>query len=164
MDLFAKLTASASVSTVDCESLRSSGDAWVELCKTMGDGFVGFVISLLVASIVLCIISIIAMWKIFKKAGYEGWKSIIPFYNIYLLLKIAGYNGWFFLFALIPFVGVVIVEVMLGIGLAKNFGKGTGFAVGLILLNFVFELILGFGDAKYVGPNPGPLGVPKHAK
>ena len=35
--------------------------------------------------------------------------------------------------------------------LARCFGKGTGFGVGLILLAPIFRLILGFGDAKYIG-------------
>lgn len=30
-----------------------------------------------------------------------------------------------------------------------NFGKGGGFATGLILLNTIFIMILAFGDAKY---------------
>lgn len=30
------------------------------------------------------------LWSIFKKAGQPGWASLIPGYNIYLLLKIVG--------------------------------------------------------------------------
>ena len=41
---------------------------------------------------------------------------------------------------------------MLGIKLARAFGKGTGFAVGLILLPSIFYMILGFGDSVYYGP------------
>ena len=33
---------------------------------------------------------IVALWKIFTKAGEPGWKSIIPIYNIIMLLKIVG--------------------------------------------------------------------------
>ena len=35
--------------------------------------------------------------------------------------------------------------------LAKAFGKGIGFAIGLILLPFIFQLLLGFGSAEYEG-------------
>ncbi|HPH88503.1 MAG TPA: DUF5684 domain-containing protein, partial [Chitinophagales bacterium] len=31
---------------------------------------------------------IICHWKIFTKAGQEGWKSLIPFYNAYVQLQI----------------------------------------------------------------------------
>ena len=45
----------------------------------------------------------------------------------------------------------VVVYIMIMDGLAKSFGKGTGFTVGLIFLRFVFIPILGFGDAVYSG-------------
>ena len=101
---------------------------------------------------VIGILSIIAMWKIFTKAGIEGWKSIIPIYNYYCLFKIASGNGWLFLLVLIPGVGALIAAILLALKLAKAFGKDTGFAVGLIFLPFIFQLILGFGSAEYVGP------------
>jgi hypothetical protein len=39
--------------------------------------------------------------------------------------------------------------------LSKSFGNGIGFTLGLIFLNPIFILILGFGDAKYIGPAGG---------
>lgn len=36
--------------------------------------------------------------------------------------------------------------------LAKSFGKGIGFTLGLIFLSFIFIPLLGFGDARYEGP------------
>ena len=38
------------------------------------------------------------------------------------------------------------------VGVAKNFGKGVGFALGLIFLGIIFFPILGFGDATYTKP------------
>ncbi|MBZ0199154.1 MAG: DUF5684 domain-containing protein, partial [Ignavibacteriaceae bacterium] len=40
------------------------------------------------------------------------------------------------------------------VDLAKVFGKGGGFAAGLIFLPMIFYPILGFGDAEYSSPNP----------
>ena len=34
------------------------------------------------------ILSIIAWWRIFAKAGEKGWKAIIPFYNMYVMYKL----------------------------------------------------------------------------
>ena len=44
---------------------------------------------------VIVILQLIAMWKIFTKAGQKGWKSIIPIYNLVILYRIIGitYNG-----------------------------------------------------------------------
>ena len=47
-------------------------------------------------------------------------------------------------------VGIVLI-VKFNLRLAGSFGKGTGFAVGLILLSTIFFLILGFGKAEYAG-------------
>lgn len=96
--------------------------------------------------------AVVAMWKMFEKAEEEGWKSLIPLYNTYTLFRIAGRNGWGFLLLLVPFVNVVVLLVV-AIDLAKHFGKSATFGVvGLWLFSIVGYMILGFGDAKYVGP------------
>ena len=86
----------------------------------------------------------------FEKAGEAGWKSIIPIYNIIVLLKIVGREWWWVLLMLIPFVGF-IVWIIVALDLAKAFGRGTGFGIGLIFLTPIFALILGFGSDTYKG-------------
>ena len=101
------------------------------------------------AVLILCIVS---MWKIFSKAGQPGWASIIPIYNVLVLLKVAGKPGWWFLLFLIPLVNFVIA-IIVTLALAERFGKGAGFGVGLLLLPIVFLPILAFGSATY---SPAP--------
>ena len=45
-----------------------------------------------------------------------------------------------------------IIAIISEYKLAKAFGKGFGFFLGLLFLTPVFKLILGFGDAQYQGP------------
>lgn len=91
-------------------------------------------------------------WKIFSKAGQEGWKSIIPIYNTWVLVvDIIGRSPLWFVLTLIPCVNIVIAIILM-IDLAKVFGKGTGFGLGLAFLNPIFAAILAFGDAEYEGP------------
>ena len=90
-----------------------------------------------IISLVVCVLMIVGIWKMFEKAGEAGWKSLIPFYNSYILYKMATGNGWLFLIAFIPVVGALIATVLLSIKLAKAFGKGTGFAVGLFFLSLI---------------------------
>lgn len=92
-----------------------------------------------------------AMWKIFVKAGEHGWAVLVPFYGNYCQFRMAFGNGWLFLLMLVPFVNFV-VAVLMFVKLAKAFGKGIGFALGLMFLSPVFLCILGFGDAEYIGP------------
>jgi hypothetical protein len=100
------------------------------------------------------ILLIASVWKVFSKAGQPGWAAIIPIYNIYVICKIAGRPGWWLLLMLIPFVNFVIA-IILNIDVAKNFGKGVGFALGMVFLPFIFWPILGFGSAQYQGPASG---------
>ena len=87
-------------------------------------------------------------WKIFTKAGQPGWAILVPIYNIIVLLKIVGKPAWWFLLMLIPVVNFIVL-IMVDIELAKRFGKGIGFAMGLIFLGVIFGPILAFGSAKY---------------
>ena len=61
---------------------------------------------------------------------------------------------WWILLMLIPFVNFII-RIILCIDLAKSFGKGVGFGIGLALLGIIFFPILGFGSAQYQGPTAG---------
>lgn len=108
----------------------------------------------IILSLIPAILLIVAQWKIFVKAGEEGWKAIIPVYNMVIMFKIAGMNPMLLLLLLIPFANIVILlvlTIMLDINLAKAFGKSTGFAIGLIFLGFIFQLILAFDSSEYVG-------------
>lgn len=147
----------------------------------VGSMFVGIALF----SLAILVLTIIAGWKIFKKAGQPGWKILIPIYNAYIFFKIVGMNFWGWFLAIIGtsfvagLIGSVqyevvdgtvniismnpagmifycassiiglIAEILFSIRLAKSFKKGAGFAVGLIFLPFIFELILAFGSAKY---------------
>ncbi len=98
----------------------------------------------------IAVVMLVGMWKMFQKAGKPGWAAIIPFYNTYCLCEMAMGNGLFFLLMFVPCVNVVF-QVILSLKLAKAFGQGTGFGIGLFLLSPIFYMILGFGDAQYIG-------------
>ena len=100
--------------------------------------------------LIVMLVVIIGMWKVFTKAGQPGWMSIIPLLNFYILCKIAGRPGWWLLLMLIPLVNFII-WIILSLDLAKKFGKGAGFGIGIALLSFIFLPVLGFGDAQYQG-------------
>ena len=100
----------------------------------------------------LILLPIIAMWKIFMKAGKPGWACIIPIYNIIVLLEIVGKPLWWIFLFLIPGVNLVFGIWTINL-LSKSFGQSEGFTVGLILLPIIFYPILGFGDATYKGPS-----------
>ena len=103
-----------------------------------------------IIGLVVAVLVIAGMWKVFTKAGKPGWAAIIPIYNTIVLLQIAGKPIWWIVLLFIPIVNIVIA-VMVMISVAKAFGKGTGFALGLLFLSPIFIPILGFSDAQYTG-------------
>jgi hypothetical protein len=104
----------------------------------------------LVVYLGIIVLAIAGLWATFTKAGKPGWACIIPIYNVIVLLEIVGRPIWWFLLFFIPLVNLIIA-ILVNLDLAKAFGKGAGFGLGLIFLPFIFYPILGFGDARYQG-------------
>ena len=117
----------------------------------------GLLFAFLPIYFIVVAVGIVAMWKVFTKAGKPGWAAIVPFYNTWVLAEVGGKPGWWGLVAIlvspIPFLGSIIsiiLILLISLGVAKNFGKSTVFGViGLFLFSLVGYLILGFGKAKY---------------
>ena len=56
----------------------------------------------MIVGLLIALLLIVAMWKVFTKAGQPGWASIIPIYNLYIWCKIVGRPGWWIIFAAHP--------------------------------------------------------------
>ena len=108
----------------------------------------------LLVELAIIIVCIAGLWKTFTKAGQPGWGAIIPIFNMYLMLKVAGRPWWWLLLFLIPFVNIILAAIV-SVDVAKSFGKGVAFGIGLWLLSPIFYCILGFGSAQYQGPAAG---------
>ena len=120
---------------------------------------IGLILFLTVICLAFTIFSIVVTWKMFEKAGKEGWKALIPIYNTIVLFEIIGYKWYYiFFFALsaIPMIGPLVLAcfgIHYNIKLAKAFGQSIGFGIGLFLVSPIFIAIIAFSkDIKYVGP------------
>ena len=164
---------------------------------SMIDGFKSFI------NLPVMVLTIVASWIMYAKAGEHGWAAIVPFYSSYVKFRIAGkqklfwgylvasiasiagcillmyeiiasglsvmtssYMGSYYdstygyagnrigahmgmlIFAVILIIGAMIAALVMNIlccvGLAHAFGKGAGFACGLIFLNVIFICIIAF--------------------
>ena len=109
----------------------------------MGGAAILFGLIILFVCVGLVVILTITNWKLFKKAGKEGWEAIIPFYNSWVLVEISGLSWWWFLLILAPNIAGFINEDIAGLAslastfatfncyynLAKKFRKSTSTAV-----------------------------------
>ena len=137
-------------------------------------------LGIILLGVVWYILQVIAYWKIFTKAGKPGWHSIIPILNTWDQYDLSWNRTmawvWLALFAVNSFLSrnataaenagevynpgligwllgaaLAVITVIGLYKLAKSFGRGIGFFFGLLLLNPIFMLILGFGDSHYQG-------------
>ena len=110
-------------------------------------------------------------WRMLEKMGEAGWKGLVPIYADYILYTRCWNRPFFwgslcaaivsgigsnqdkpgFLVSVVGTVGTVL-DAVLCWKISKSFGHGILFALGLILLNPLFTLYLGFGPDRYWGP------------
>lgn len=97
---------------------------------------------------------LVSTWKIYVMCEEPGWASIVPYYNIFVLFRMARRKIFpFILLLFIPFVNFYVAFVIWK-SIAERLRKqpSGGFAVGILLLPFVFIPVLAFSNQvdKYV--------------
>ena len=99
-------------------------------------GFGAFlVVFLLILVIGVSVVIIIAQWKLFKKAGKNGWEALIPFYSTWVLVEISGLNWWYFLIAMSSFIISLILPPLAFLGTLATY-----FANFLIFYNIAKKM------------------------
>lgn len=104
--------------------------------------------------IITLILATAGLWKIFEKAGYAGWKAVVPFLNFYIWLKIIKKPLWWYIFILTPFINVFVILLMV-VEILKCFGKESIGAQALgVIFPFLYLPYLGFsGSEVYMDPD-----------
>ena len=96
-----------------------------------------------VVSLVCAILTIIAFWKIFTKAGEKGWKAIIPIYNAYTAYKLFWNKKMFWITFILAFVAVIVGSIGIGsLGVFMAMGAADGVAVLGVILTILFVIML----------------------
>ncbi|HCB51454.1 TPA: hypothetical protein DEP21_02660 [Patescibacteria group bacterium] len=69
-------------------------------------GAIGVVGTIVIVALIVfyCIV----FWRLFKKAGYEGYESLIKGHNGYLMILMSGKPGWWYFLFMIPVVLFVL--------------------------------------------------------
>ena len=100
----------------------------------------GALVANVIISLALTALAIIAYWRIFVKAGEEGWKAIIPFYNAYTAMKLFWKTSIFW------------IGIGLGVGASIGYGMASYGVVALAIYGgggnaavMVIGFILAFG-------------------
>lgn len=129
--------------------------------------------------IIMFILAVVGTYMVFQKVGEKGWKAIIPFYKDYVMFDLFWEKKYFWMqlaaaivtavatvaykynqfqvIALMIFAVIMVssaitylvLQIKLMNRLAKAFGHGTGFTVGLVLFKGIFLMILGLDKNTY---------------
>lgn len=116
----------------------------------------------------MAVLSIVALWRLYDKAGQPGIAAIVPVWNMVVFMKIIGRPAWHILLFLIPVYGQLYLIPKVWIELCQSFGKRTVLDyVLVILLNGLYIFNLGMSyDTAYAGPvygtHPGLDHHPSH--
>ncbi|MGJ1392706.1 signal peptidase I [Sphingobacterium spiritivorum] len=101
---------------------------------------------------ITALLSIYGIWRLFEKAGEQGWKAIIPFYREYVMAQRTARPTWTVLLLLVP---IVNVFVFYGIwfDFIKSFGKRRFWEhAAVVLVPFIILPVWGHDDqVKYLG-------------
>ncbi len=120
------------------------------LAQTSSSGAAGGIV-FVILYLALIVLMLASLWKIFAKMTQPGWYGIIPIFNYCVIAKQSGKDWWWGLLPLVPCIGIIFL-IILWNELAKMFGKGVGYTVGIVILPFIFLPMLAFGSAEYQGP------------
>ncbi len=111
----------------------------------------------------MVVLSIVALWRLYDKAGQAGITAIIPVVNALVFLKIIGRPAWHLLLFFIPIYGQLYLIPKVWIELCQSFGKRSLLDyVLVVVLNGLYIFNLGMSyDTVYEGPAYGGTHVPQ---
>jgi hypothetical protein len=99
----------------------------------------------------LGILVLASIWKLYEKAGQNGWAAIVPIYSTIVKLDIIEKPRWWIFLMIIPYVSLIWYVWATNL-FVKKFGKDEAWTVGCIFLPFVFYPMMAFDDkVQFIG-------------
>ena len=130
-----------------------------------------------ILAVAVIVLRLVANYKLFQRAGLEGWRQFIPVYGSWCRAKIAFGTGYEYiglipwvqiLLCFIPYIGWIASIVGMAQSMyiqykyAASFGASTVLQVVTSLTEVIGEQILAFGKQyRYIGCQREILGLPR---
>lgn len=94
----------------------------------------------------------IGLYGMFKKAGIEPWKALVPFYNTWCMVEKMKLKKYWFFFQLVPIAGQFIT-IWITIKFVEHFGRfGVWHHALTVFVPFIYFPYLGFSNSeRYAG-------------
>ncbi len=138
-------------------------------------------LGIFLCALALTVLFLVAWGRMFHKAKLPWERLFVPYFGQFWQYRFAGSTWIFWANIIVPILSLIgialtaaygsitmfqeIVPMIFGlmfivlfvlhciycVKLSKAFGHGFFFGMGLLLLNYIFILILGYGGSEYVG-------------
>lgn len=90
-------------------------------------------------ALLLQVVHFLGTWKLYKAAGEQAWKAIVPVYNVVVFLKILHRPKWWVVLLFFPVINLMMFMV-LWVDTAKHFGKNKPIDGVIAILSLGFYL------------------------
>lgn len=99
---------------------------------------------------------VLGLWFVFRKAGVEPWKALVPIYNIVVWIKVCGKNWRWYIYFLIPAINIFTFLLMV-VETAKVFHR-YGFVEQTlaVLFPWIYLPVVGLNRWEYHNPANEP--------
>jgi len=114
--------------------------------------------NLLFCFLLIQIINFLGTWKLYAKAGFKPWQSIVPIYNAIILMKIIRRPTWWIIFLFIPTINLIML-IVIWIQILNVFGKKSNKDYLLVILSlglYIFYINY-HSKTKYQSQESKPL-------
>ncbi|MEZ5172095.1 MAG: signal peptidase I [Bacteroidia bacterium] len=102
-----------------------------------------------IINIILLLALHVGLFKIFIKAGRQGWEALIPGYNMFIWLKLVDKPWWWLFLLLIPGVNIMMYLIMVFL-LIRNFEKeNAAELVAGVVFSFFYLPYIGFSEKEH---------------
>jgi signal peptidase I len=109
-------------------------------------------IAIYIIGLLIVMLPSVGLYGMFKKAGVEGWKAFVPFYNTWEMIRLGDLKKYWFFLQFVPIVGWFISVAIL-IEFVKTFSKFKFYEHALtVLAAALFFVYIGFNKTdKFLG-------------
>lgn len=112
--------------------------------------------TILTLAIIFYILVVIADWKIFTKAGEKGWKSLIPFYNLFIFFRLFWKTNVFWIWMGLTVLVAVLSAWFTSIDVGRIYMQGMNNSINVMdlvnaFIGLFITIVLYYRTAKSFG-------------
>lgn len=104
-----------------------------------------------IVTLITVLVSLVCNWRLFTKAGTPGWWSLIPLFNVFVMIRLAGLPKYYIFLFFIPYVKFPAIAYF-GYRFLRAYQVGIGMYILYLLMPWALYPYIAFSNKfEYVG-------------